>query len=167
MRHEPTDLGVLIAALKVLDPRELEAWVRAEPTGAFSRRAWFIYETFVGRTLDVENAKTGNYVEALDPLRHIVGDRRNSVRHRVIDNLLGGPGLRPTIRRTAKLEQQIGLHIDKEAKALIASYDPVVLARAVNCLYTKETRSSFAIEGETPSASRTERFVAAAPIDRV
>jgi len=30
----------------------------------------------------------------------------------------------------------------------------------VSYLYTKETRSSFAIEGETPSASRTERFVA-------
>jgi Fic/DOC family protein len=161
LRHEPTDLGVLIAALKALDPRELEAWVRTEPTGAFSRRAWFLYETFIGRTLDVEDAKTGNYVEALNPTRHIVGDRRKSVRHHVIDNLLGGPGLCPTIRRTAKLEQQFGLHVAEEAKALIESYDPVVLARAVNYLYTKETRSSFAIEGETPNAKRTERFVAA------
>lgn len=41
------------------------------------------------------------------------------------------------------------------------TYDPVTLARAVNYLYTKETRSSFAIEGETPSASRADRFVAA------
>jgi hypothetical protein len=161
LRHEPTDLGVLVAALKAADPRELEAWVRAEPTGAFSRRAWFLYETFSGRTLDIADAKTGNYVEALDPARHVVGDRRNSVRHRVIDNLLGGPGLCPTIRRTVKLEQQMGLHVDEEARALIHSYDPVVLARAVNYLYTKETRSSFAIEGETPDAKRTERFVAA------
>jgi hypothetical protein len=35
------------------------------------------------------------------------------------------------------------------------------LARAVHYLYTKETKSSFAIEGEVPSAKRTERFVAA------
>jgi Fic family protein len=55
----------------------------------------------------------------------------------------------------------MGIHIDAEARALIESYDPVVLARAVNYLYTKETRSSFAIEGETPSAGRTDRFVAA------
>ena len=160
-RHEPIDIGILVAALKVIDPGEIEAWVRAEPTGAFSRKAWFFYETFTGRTLDLEDARTGNYVEALDPDRHIVGERRNSPRHRVIDNLLGGIGLCPIIRKTPRLLEQIGLHIDDEARALIESYDPAVLARAVHYLYTKETRSSFAIEGETPSATRTERFVAA------
>lgn len=161
LRHEPTDLGVLVAVLKAMAPAELESWVRAEPTGAYSRRAWFFYEHFTGRTLDLEDARTGNYVEALDPDRHIVADRRNSVRHRVIDNLLGGPGICPTVRRTTRLTEQMGVHIDEEARALIESYDPATLARAVNYLYTKETRSSFAIEGETPNASRTDRFVAA------
>lgn len=160
LRHEPVDLGVLVAALKAIDPATLEAWVRAEPTGAFSRRAWFFYETFTGRTLDLEDVRVGNYVEALDPDMHIVADRRNSSRHRVADNLLGGAGLCPTVRRTPRLAQQMGLQIDDEARALIESYDKLILARAVNYLYTKETRSSFAIEGETPSATRTERFVA-------
>ncbi len=161
LRHEPIDLGVIVAVLKAMVPAELESWVRAEPTGAYSRRAWFLYETFTGRTLDLEDTRTGNYVEALDPERHIVADRRNSVRHRVIDNLLGGPGLCPTVRRTTQLTEQMGLHVDEEARVLIESYDPLILARAVNYLYTKETRSSFAIEGETPNASRTDRFVAA------
>lgn len=161
LRHEPVDLGILVAVLKAMVPAELEAWVRAEPTGAYSRRAWFFYETFTGTTLDLEDTRTGNYVEALDAERHIVAGRRNSVRHRVIDNLLGGPGLCPTVRRTARLTQLMGVHIDEEARALIESYDPVTLARAVNYLYTKETRSSFAIEGETPSATRTDRFIAA------
>jgi Fic family protein len=159
LRHEPTDLGIFVAALKSIDPREIEEWIRREPTGAFSRRAWFLFETFVGRTLDVDDARTGNYVEILDPARHIVGDRRNSIRHRVIDNLLGGVGLCPTIRRTIKLEQQVDLHLNEGAKALIASYDTGVLARAVNYLYAKETHSSFAIEGESPNATRTERFI--------
>ena len=161
LRHEPTDLGILVAALKACSPCELETWVRREPTGAFSRRAWFLYETFVGRTLDLADAAIGNYTEALDPARHFVGARRNSPRHRVADNLLGGPALCPTVRRTDRLEQQAGSSIDKEARALIESYDPAILARAVSYLYTKETRSSFAIEGETPSASRSERFIAA------
>lgn len=161
LRHEPIDLGVLVAVLRTMAPSELESWVREEPTGAYSRRAWFFYETFTGKTLDLEDTRTGNYVEALDAERHIVADRRNSARHRVIDNLLGGPGLCPTIRRTARLTKQMGARIDEEARALIESYDPMTLARAVNYLYTKETRSSFAIEGETPSASRTDRFVAA------
>lgn len=161
LRHEPTDLGVIVAALKAIDPSELAAWVRREPTGAYSRRAWFLYETFTGRTLDVESVTAGNYVEALDSGRHIVAERRNSPRHRVIDNLLGGPRLCPTVRRTPRLEAQIAARIDEEARALAESYDPLVLARAVGYLYTKETRSSFALEGETPTSARAERFVAA------
>ncbi len=161
LRHEPVDMAVLIAALKAIDPKELEAWVRAEPTGAYSRRAWFFYETFTERTLDLENVRTGNYVTALDPDKHMVAERRNSPRHRVADNLLGGPGLCPTVRRTPRLAAQMKLRVDEEARALVESYDPLLLARAVNYLYTKETRSSFAIEGETPNANRAERFIAA------
>jgi hypothetical protein len=95
LRYEPVDVGILVATYKAMDLRELESWVRAEPTGAYSRRAWFLYELLTGKTLDLEDAKTGNYVEALDPERHIVADRRNSARHRVIDNLLGGRRPRP------------------------------------------------------------------------
>ena len=51
--------------------------------------------------------------------------------------------------------------LDLEAKSLVESCEPTILARAVHYLYTKETKSSFAIEGEVPSAKRTERFVAA------
>ena len=161
LRHEPVDLGVLIAALKAIGPAELEAWVAAEPTGAYSRRAWFFYEAFTGRTLALDDVRTGNYVLALDPAKHIVADRRNSPRHRVADNLLGGPGFCPTVRRTLRLAGQMDLRIDEEARMLIESYDPLHLNRALNYLYTKETRSSFAIEGEAPSANRTERFVSA------
>lgn len=161
LRYEPVDLGILVAAFRAMNPAELEDWVRREPTGAFSRRAWFLYETFAGRgTLDLEDARFGNYVEALDPERHVVAARLNSKRHRVADNLLGGPGLCPVVRRTARLTEQMSLRVDTEARALIESYDAVTLARAVSYLYTKETRSSFAIEGETPNTNRTERFAA-------
>ena len=49
----------------------------------------------------------------------------------------------------------------QEANAIVKSCDPAILARAVHYLFTKETKSSFAIEGEAPSKDRTERFVAA------
>lgn len=51
--------------------------------------------------------------------------------------------------------------IDEEARQLIAGCDPKVLARAINYLYTKETKSSFEIERETAKGQRAERFVAA------
>ena len=161
LRHEPIDLGVLVATFKAIEAADLEAWVRAEPTGAFSRRAWFFYETFTGRMLDLDDARTGNYVPALDPAKHIVGEPRRSRRHRVADNLLGGAGLCPTVRRTPRLTEQMDLRIDRQAWALIESSDAGILARAVHYLFTKETRSSFALEGEIPSTARSERFVAA------
>lgn len=161
LRYEPLDLGIVVAALKVADPTRLADWIRSEPTGGFARRVWFLFETFAGRgTLDVEDARLGNYVAVLDPSRHVVGNRRNSRRHRVMDNLLGGPDLCPTVRLTPRLTEQMRLSIDQEGRALVASYDPVTLARAISYLYTKETRSSFAIEGETPNPKRAERFVA-------
>ncbi len=161
LRREPFDLGVLAAALKTIDPATLEDWVRSEPTGAYSRRAWFFYETFTGHVLDLENVRSGNYVEALDPERFIVAERRNSRRHRVIDNLLGGPGLCVTVRRTPKLLRQMAMRLDDEARALCEAFDRSLLTRAVDYLYTRETRSSFAIEGEKPSSRRAARFVRA------
>ena len=137
------------------------AWVRAEPTGAYSRRIWFFYETFTGRTLNLEDVRSGSYVDALDAARHVTGERRRSQRHRVADNLLGGPGLCPFVRRTPRLAERMRARMDAEAHALVRRYDPLVLARAISYLYTKETRSSFAIEGETPTAGRTERFISA------
>lgn len=160
LRHEPTDLRVLIGAFRAMGAEPIRSWVLDEPTGAFSRRAWFLYEHFIGM-IDLPDARFGGYVEALDPARHVTTTRINSPRHRVADNLLGSAEFCPTVRRTPRLIEQLGLHVDAEAKALIAGYDPVTLARAISYLYTKETRSSFAIEGETPSPNRAGRFVAA------
>jgi hypothetical protein len=160
LRHEPLDLGVLVSALKAMEPDEIERWVRSEPTGAYSRRAWFLYEWSTGNRLDLEDARQGNYVPMLDNRRHIVAPGRNSPRHRVRDNLLGGATLCPIVRRTDRLSRQMQMNVDAEARELIEGYDPLTLTRAVNYLYTKETRSSFAIEGETPSEDRASRFVA-------
>lgn len=161
LRYEPLDLGTLSAAFAAISAATIADWVRREPSGSYARRAWFLYEYLTGDVLAVPDATAGNYVEVLDPAKHITAARRNSARHRVIDNLLGVPGLCPTVRRTPRLAAQIDVHIDAEARAIIERYDPAVLARAVRYLFTKETRSSFAIEGETPTPDRTERFVAA------
>lgn len=161
LRHEAFDLGVLVAVLRRTEPAVIEHWVREQPTGSFSRRTWFLYETFTGRTLDLEDVRTGNYVAVLDPEHHVVGARRNSRRHRVADNLLGGPGICPTVRLTPRLRARMDAGLQEEARALTERCDAAVLERAVSYLYTKETRSSFALEGETPDTRRARRFVAA------
>src|SRR5437764_3396732 len=51
--------------------------------------------------------------------------------------------------------------LEAKAKKIVEDCDPIVLRRAVHYLFTKETKSSFAIEGEKPTSERTERFVRA------
>jgi hypothetical protein len=161
LKREPLDLRIVHAAMVAIGEPQLVAWMRDEPTGAFSRRAWFLYEALTGRTLDIDGAQIGNYVDALDSKLHFVGQPRNSSRHRVRDNLLGTREFCPVVRRTPKIEVMIAADIRAEAMALTSKYSADVLARSANFLITKETRSSFAIEGETPSSGREERFASA------
>lgn len=161
LKYEALDLGVTYATLQAIGRSGLEEWVRAEPTGGFSRRAWFLYETLAGETLDLEPVRAGNYINALSEKRHFAGPPRNSSRQRVRDNLLGTGLLCPTLRRTPRLEAMIRADISQQARDLTAGYPPEILARAVRYLYTKETRSSFAIEGEAPGSRREERFLQA------
>jgi Fic/DOC family len=161
LRYEPIQLGVLAATFKVCDKREIEAWIKAEPNGAYARRAWFLYEWLSGKKLNVPDAGVVGYVDALDTKLHFTVSGVVSKRHRVANNIPGVPGFAPTIRRTARLDAFVSEALDAEARKIIAGCDPSTLTRAVNYLYTKETRSSFAIENEVASGRRAERFVAA------
>ncbi len=97
----------------------------------------------------------------LDPALHITATGVRVRRQRIIDNLLGNRGYCPMIRRTDRLNVAMQQQLAEEAKSIVEGVDPALLARAVHYLFTKETKSSFAIEGEVPSTDRTLRFVAA------
>ena len=43
LKYEPTDLRVLVAAFKQWGPETIRRWVLDEPTGAYARKAWFLY----------------------------------------------------------------------------------------------------------------------------
>jgi hypothetical protein len=160
LRYEPVDLSVYDALFKVLDARLLEEWIRQEPTGAYARRAWFLYETLTGKLLEVADVSRTGYINILDPKLHVTGPVRRVRRQRINNNLLGDSTYCPLIRRTDVLDRAMATGLDLEAKSLVESCEPSIPIRAVHYLYTKETKSSFAIEGEVPSAKRTERFVA-------
>jgi len=161
LRYEPLEMNILAATFAVAEPDDLAMWIRSEPNGAYARRAWFLYEWFTGRTLDIPNAGTVAYTPALDPDRNVVAKGIPSSRHKVLDNLLGVPAFCPTVRRTERLNAFMASEIDRQARDLVSSCDPDILARAVNYLYTKETKSSFEIEHESASGKKAERFVAA------
>jgi hypothetical protein len=161
LRYEPVDLSVYDALFKVLDAELLEEWIKQEPKGTYVRRAWFLYEALTGKLLDAADVSPTGYINMLDPKLHVTGPVRRVRRQRINNNLLGENTYCPLIRRTDVLTRAMASGLDLEAKSLVESCEPTILARAVHYLYTKETKSSFAIEGEVPSAKRTERFVAA------
>jgi len=161
LRYEPIDLGVYKLAFVHIKKSDLEHWIQSEPNGIFARRAWYLYELLTEDTLDVNDLTSGPYIDLLDTDLHFAGPPRRIRRQRVFDNLLGDQHYCPLIRRTERLTANLAKDLTERARTLVAAVEPAVLKRAVHYLFTKETKSSFAIEGEAPGKDRTDRFVAA------
>lgn len=158
LKYEGLDLAVLQALFQKIDPAELESWVKAEPSGRYSRRIWFLYEWLTGQTLDLPDAKIGNFFEALDPKFQYAGGREVSRRHRIWNNLPGTQDFCPLVRRTKKLEHYIALNLGTLAHTKTKALHTDILSRAAAFLLLKDSRASFAIEGETLPRSRAERW---------
>jgi Fic family protein len=161
MRYEPVDLNMLAALFEKVDRKTVEGWIRSEPVGKYARRAWYLYEFLTGEMLDVPEVPPTENVLLLDPALHITTSGIRIRRQRVIDNLLGNRDYCPMIRRSDRLNARLQQKLGREAQKIVEGVDPALLARAIHYLFTKETKSSFAIEGEVPSTDRTMRFVAA------
>lgn len=159
LRYEGVDLAVLNALFYKVNPEEIAQWIRSEPVGSYSRRVWFFYEWLTGNVLDVQDATSGNFVEAIDiKLQYGTLTAHPSRRHRVYNNLPGTPDFCPLIRRTEKLEALRALNLDALAKEQTGVIHPDLLARASAFMLLKDSRASFAIEGERPGKSRMERW---------
>ena len=158
LRHEEPDLRALKRIFDALPDDAVAVLVRGAPTGAWARRAWFLFEWLTGRRLDLPDAVAGNYVDALDPAACFVVSPVNSPRHRVRDNLPGVPGFCPVIRRTPILEGFVARGLAERAKGIVHGADRRVLARAASFLLLSDSQASFRIEGETPPRDRIERW---------
>ncbi len=78
LRHEEMDLLVLKRIFEAVPPAEVEALVRKASTALPVRRAWYLYETLTGRTLDVDDASRADAVDLLDPKIYFTGKPRLS-----------------------------------------------------------------------------------------
>jgi hypothetical protein len=157
-RHEGIDLAVLKALFNVVSPADIAEIIKDEPTGGYARRLWFFYEWMREKKLDIPDATAGNYVDALDPKFQYVVAPAVSRRHRVRNNLPGTRNFCPLIRRTQKLEALIGARLDVKAKKSLGAVHADILSRAAAFLLLKDSRASYAIEGERPPYNRAERW---------
>jgi hypothetical protein len=76
-------------------------------------------------------------------------------------NLLGTPEFSPLIRRTKALATWEAKRLDERSRRVVADIPRELYERALAYLYSRETKSSYAIERETPDQKRAARFVAA------
>lgn len=162
LKYDGTNLGILSSIFEAASPDELLCHIRSKPTGSYARRLWFLYELLTGKRLGLSDLKQGNYADLLDPEEYytIPSPRRVS-RQRINDNLLGGRDLCPLLRRTPTLRRFEKIDFSRRCRKILTDYSRDLRKRALNYLYTKETKSSFEIEHVKPDATRTQRFMAA------
>lgn len=158
LKNEGLDLAVLKRLFLTTGPTEIEALVSAKPTGSYARRVWFLYEWLTGNRLDLADAEAGRYAPAIDPDRQWAVDGESSPRHRVKNNLPGTPKFCPLVFRTKALDRFIALKLPERAQEIVADIPRHLLARTAAFLLLKDSKSSYAIEGERPPQDRIQRW---------
>ena len=158
LKYEGVDLAVLKALFEAIEPQEIIGIVRSGPTGAYSRRIWFLYEWLSETRLDLDDATQGNFVSLINDALQYPGPSRDSRRHRVRNNLPGTHEFCPLIRRTEKLDQFIAMNLSQAALDHIGKTHADLLSRAAAFLLLKDSKASYTIEGESPPHNRIERW---------
>jgi hypothetical protein len=157
LRYDGIDLGVLRRVFQRIDAAEVLAFIHRHPAGRFTRLIGFLYELLTGIELDVTCG--GNYVRVLDPDEYFVGAGQRYPKWRVLNNLPGPVTFCPLVRKTPTIVAGLQKPWQERVKETLHSVSPEAYKRAIAYLYLKETRSSYAIEHETVSGDRQERFV--------
>ena len=133
--------------------------IRSAPTGAYTRRLWYLHEWLTGRQLDLPDPGKVRAVPIVDPKKQFAMlEGIPSPRHKVIDNLPGTRAFCPMVRRTPVLEQFVEKKLDQQAREIVARTHADVIRRAAAFLLLSDSKSSFQIEGEQPSAQRMARW---------
>lgn len=162
LRHEGVNLSVLSALFRVVSKTELETWISASPGGASTRRIWFIYEWLTEQSLDVPPVPKIRAVPVVDRTQQfgLEGGNR-SARHAVVDNLPGTREFCPLVRRTAKLEAFEARQFHQLARKVVGETHPDVIARAAAFMLLDDSKKSFFIENERPTAKLIARWAQA------
>jgi hypothetical protein len=157
LKYEGVDLAILNRLFRTIGPKPIVAMVKATPTGLYARRVWFFYEWLTGEELPLPSA-SGNYVNAIDPKQQWAIEGALSLRHRVRNNMPGTRAFCPLVRRTAALTRFADSQLGERARRVLARVPKDILARTAAFLLLKDSKSSYAIEGERPPQDRIQRW---------
>lgn len=158
LKYDGINTEILSQVFGKVEVKELALWISARPQGQYRRRIWYLYEWMTGGQLKIQDLARGNYIDLLNGDEYYTAGAQMIRRQRIRDNMLGNSKFCPAVRRTETLLEFENSDLSKRCRDILADYPAEFLKRAVSYLYTKETKSSFAIEHITPDAARTERF---------
>jgi hypothetical protein len=158
LKYEGLDLAALKHLFVKTGPGPIEAIVRDKPTGSYARRIWFLYEWLTGTRLDLPDAEAGRYVSVVDPELQWAAPEETAPRYRVKNNLPGSKDFCPLVFCTETLSRFIDLDLPRRAQDIVAAVPRHLLARTAAFLLLKDSRSSYAIEGERPPQDRVQRW---------
>ncbi|QEC56304.1 hypothetical protein [Flavisolibacter ginsenosidimutans] len=158
LKYEGLDLCVFKKLFQQIEQSEWLNWISKEPTGQYSRRIWFLYEWLTAQKLPLPDAASGNYIDLLDESLQYGAAADPSKRHRVRNNLPGVPEFCPLVRRTKKLDDFRARNLSDRIKKMIGKIHPDVMARTAAFLLLKDSKASYAIEGEQPPQNRIQRW---------
>jgi len=161
LKHEVPHLELLSRLFERINAQELADWVNTEPTGQYARRAGFLYEFLTGKPLAIEAEIKGPYIDAIDAYTLVAaskGQESPNRRWRVRDNLPGPRAFCPMIRKTPAVLQAMNMDIPSLINDLAVEFGEDVLMRSAVWMTLRESKSSFAIEGEAGQSDRIQRF---------
>jgi len=158
LKYEGIDLYLLKKFFEYTKEEPVLAMIKNEPTSQYTRRVWFLYEWLMNTTLNIPDLKTGTYIKIVNPKLQFEGSIINSTRHRVKNNLPGTPEFCPMINRTAKIDSFIAKDLSGSIEKGLDRRDKDLVRRTAAFLLLKDSKASFAIEGETPPNLRARNW---------
>ncbi|WP_110648663.1 Fic family protein [Salinicola peritrichatus] len=158
LKHEGVNLAILAEALPHISSSALVQALAISPNGIYLRKAAFLYESFVAR-LDYQPAIRSRVVPLFDSSQYVIGPARRDSRWRIDFNGLGTLNYCATVHRTPEIDALLTNDILGQAREFIDALPTDMLDRAIQWAYLSETQSSFAIERESPSPDKQQRFM--------
>ncbi|MDO5104007.1 MAG: Fic family protein [Lautropia sp.] len=163
LKHEPIQLPILQEALRLIPAADVIAALRQTPTGAYIRRAAWLWEQVNGQSLPLPNGKAaGNYIDFFDDKDYITGKVWvRCPKFRVQFNGIGPLAYCPVVPRDACLIAE-GEQILQILASWTSSPDNrPMMDRIMSWVYLSEAHSSFAIERETSTPGKEAAFLRA------
>lgn len=163
LRYEVVHFEFLARLFRASGPDPVQAWIDSEPTGQYARRSAFLYEWLTGKQLAVPAKLSGNYVDALDTERVVTSTPNRIVkiaRWRINDNIPGTPAFAPLVAKTDAVREAMQTDVTALFGGLTQEFGEELLLRAAAWMTLRESKASFAIEGESDKAhtNRIQRF---------